>query len=289
MVNADKYDYIDEGSINERLTCAICSNPFIQPMKTKCKPTEHTFCHNCIKDWLQRQLSCPTCRRTLRTEHLTTVSERILIDMLDDLLVKCPFCQRKGLARGALEEHINKQCSNRQINCSSVDISCSWSGSPEQLQQHLQTCPYTALRAMITRMITDNRRLSNQVAEQQNSICTLQEENQRLQAQVERPAAHTPALLENGKPPRGGRRFFESKSICTTCSDVIKHVNTCFCPDRIPAAVPLNRSTPTPATSCTKCTDCWRGAVRGAYFRGHTGGGLQLGSTLVPCGCACHE
>ena len=111
MAGADQYDYIDEGSISERLKCAICSNPFVEPLKNTCTPREHAFCQQCIQDWLQRERSCPTCRQRLNIEDLTPMTERIILDMLDELPVRCPFCQQNGLERGTLGRHIRETMS----------------------------------------------------------------------------------------------------------------------------------------------------------------------------------
>lgn len=40
---------------------------------------------------------------------------------------------------------------------------------------------------------------------------------------------------------------------------------------------------------CENCSDCWRGAVRGSYFRGQGGGGFKPGTTLLACDCSCHK
>lgn len=41
----------------ESITCQICSNLIIEP--TMCLQCQNTFCKNCIKDWMEKNKSCP--------------------------------------------------------------------------------------------------------------------------------------------------------------------------------------------------------------------------------------
>ena len=45
----------------EELQCSICS--FIFQVPYSLQPCKHTFCKECISEWLTRQLTCPLCRR----------------------------------------------------------------------------------------------------------------------------------------------------------------------------------------------------------------------------------
>ncbi|CAF1120185.1 unnamed protein product [Rotaria sp. Silwood1] len=226
---SDKYEYVNEDSVNEYLKCKICSNPFIDPVKTKCKPKEHAFCRHCIRDWLQRDLSCPTCRQNVKNQDLTPIAEGILLDVLNRLPVKCLLCKKTGIERVDFNEHMDKKCTKRKSKCSSADIECPWTGPYDELEKHLITCPYTALNDMLTQIITNNRQLTEQVNQQQIQIDT-------------------------GK-----------------------------------FSIPNNRPLSATKVSCDNCSDCWRGAVRGGYFRGQLGGGFKPGHTLTPCDCNCHK
>lgn len=193
----NKYDYINEDSISEYLKCAICSNPFIDPVKTKCKSKEHTFCHYCIKDWLQRNSLCPICRKSLKNQDLKPFTEGILLDMLNELLVQCLICKRSGLERGNFNEHINRHCMKEKISCSSVDIKCPWFGTQIQLEEHLKTCPYTILRPMLTQIMADKQQLKQQLNQQKILNTKLKQENQQLKEQMTR--QNRPM----SKPPNG--------------------------------------------------------------------------------------
>ncbi|CAF1392977.1 unnamed protein product [Rotaria sordida] len=266
MTINDKYDYINEDSISECLKCKICSNPFIDPVKTKCKPKEHVFCSHCIKEWLQRDLSCPSCRQNVKIRDLTPITERIFVDVLNELPVKCLLCKQKGLERGDFDEHASETCIKRTSLCSSADIQCPWTGPYEELDKHLKTCPYTALRTMLIQIMANNRELTKQVNQQQIYIDRLQKENQEMKEQLPRQKVQTSNLPNCYRPPRRPQT-------------------------RENTAKPPFQATHSsaPKLPCDNCPDCWRGAVRGSYFRGQLGGGFRPGHTMTPCDCDCHK
>ncbi len=219
MTIRDRYEYINEESISDRLKCMICSNPFIDPVKTKCKPKEHTFCHHCIKEWLQRGSSCPSCRQNIKIQDLTPITEDILLDMLNELPVHCSVCKKPGLERGNFDEHVSEQCTKQNILCTSADIKCSWTGSRQQLEEHLKTCPYTALRPMIIQIMADNKQLKEQVNQQQTLIDKLQQENQQFKEQSEqqkRPMPKPPSGIQSSQQQKKSR---ESKSVYIKIDD----------------------------------------------------------------------
>jgi hypothetical protein len=210
MAINDRYEYINEEFISERLKCTICSNPSIEPVKTKCKPREHTFCRYCIEQWLQHDSTCPSCRQTLKIQYLTPITEGILLGMLNELSVQCLFCKKTGLERGDFDEHLKKVCVERNILCSSADIKCPWNGSPQLLEEHLQTCSYTALRTMLTQMMTDNKQLNEQVNQQKTLIDKLQTENRQFKEQQSIPIIKS--LIES-RPPEMPKRSRESRNM----------------------------------------------------------------------------
>ncbi|CAF1131492.1 unnamed protein product [Rotaria sordida] len=178
------YEYMNEESINERLKCSICTKPFIDPVSTKCNIRNHIFCHHCIEEWIKHHPSCPMCRQNLRIENLTPIADSVLIDMLDEILVKCLGCKQTGLVRGSFNDHKNKMCSKTNIKCLSSDIKCPWTGSRDELDKHLKTCIFNPLRPLITELINNNQQLKNQVNQQQTQIGGLINDNQQLKGQV---------------------------------------------------------------------------------------------------------
>ncbi|KAI9283427.1 hypothetical protein BC943DRAFT_99484 [Umbelopsis sp. AD052] len=51
--------------LRNALQCAICTELFTEPHTVDCG---HTFCYQCLKQWLEIRKQCPTCRKPL-TRH----------------------------------------------------------------------------------------------------------------------------------------------------------------------------------------------------------------------------
>jgi hypothetical protein len=213
MAITDQYEYVNEESISKILQCTICKSPLIDPVKTKCKPREHTFCQHCINDWLPHNSSGPSCRQNINIQDLTPITDVILLDMLNELPVRCLVCKKTGIERGNFDVHISKQCGKQNVVCYSADIKCPWTGSHKQLEEHLTTCPYTALRPMLTQIMSDERQLKEQVKEQQSLIDRLQKENQKFKEQLGQSKRPMPVPPTERRPPRDGTRPRESKSM----------------------------------------------------------------------------
>jgi hypothetical protein len=160
--HTDDYDYINEESIDKHLQCSICTRPFLHPTLTKCKPNRHTFCYHCIEEWIEHNPSCPICRQQLNSQDLTLITDGPLIGILNELKIRCKFCQQSGIQRGNFADHINKTCPKVNISCSSADIKCPWTGSRDQLNQHLSTCMFNPLRPLITQL---QKQINNQQTE----------------------------------------------------------------------------------------------------------------------------
>lgn len=126
------------GSYDHNLMCAICHSPFVQPVKLDC---EHVFCNGCISEAFSHQMSrfknCPACRRKLDSSSVVPVP-RVMNQMLDELLVKCPLsgkgCEAK-VSRGSVQDHVDQRCEYLEVECP-FDEECSelvqrkdiWSG-----------------------------------------------------------------------------------------------------------------------------------------------------------------
>jgi hypothetical protein len=189
--HTDDYDYINEESIHERLKCTICCRPFVNPVSTKCKDRKHTFCRQCIEEWIKRDPSCPMCRQQLNNEDLTPFNDGFLIDMLNELKIRCKLCQQSEIERGNFTDHISKACFKVNISCPSADIKCPWTGSRDQLNQHLNTCIFNPLRPLITELReqmhgqkTQTEQLKTQINGQQTQINRQQTEIEQLKSQM---------------------------------------------------------------------------------------------------------
>lgn len=48
---------------NQEPNCSICLGDYLDEIQTFCG---HSFCKNCIKDWMKIQSTCPDCREKIR-------------------------------------------------------------------------------------------------------------------------------------------------------------------------------------------------------------------------------
>jgi hypothetical protein len=113
---------------DEHLMCPICHCPFIRPIRLQC---DHIFCQKCLNCAIktgptQRGLppddfACPTCRAPTTT--IFTNGPRLLVNMCDDIRVKCPFsgegCQ-EVTQRGHIQSHVDKYCDYKLMHCPKV-------------------------------------------------------------------------------------------------------------------------------------------------------------------------
>ncbi|EME78427.1 uncharacterized protein MYCFIDRAFT_3693, partial [Pseudocercospora fijiensis CIRAD86] len=112
---------------DENLVCPICRCPFVDPVVlTEC---DHCFCRDCIRQtWTTssaynplgaRGGDCPTCRTPAKLAPRSATS-KILTNILDDLLVKCPNSDEgctSQLKRGQVQDHINIYCGYALVEC----------------------------------------------------------------------------------------------------------------------------------------------------------------------------
>ncbi|CAF1268391.1 unnamed protein product [Adineta steineri] len=142
------YEYMDETKIDDELKCAICTQPFQKPVSLICK---HTFCRQCIKTWLNKVHSCPSCRQSSiidEDENLLPINTHIINNQLNRLLVRCNQCNESNIERGNFRDHESK-CPKKIVSCRSVDIKCSWKGPRDKQNLHEKKCPFQQMRPII--------------------------------------------------------------------------------------------------------------------------------------------
>ncbi|KAK0659919.1 TNF receptor-associated factor 2 [Lasiodiplodia hormozganensis] len=113
---------------DKNLCCLICMEPYVNPKRLLC---EHTFCEVCLSDHIRYAIGqsysypgsgarCPTCRRELNMDAEPLGVSRIVTNMLDELLVKCPNkaegCAWQG-QRCEVQDHIDFACEYRLVEC----------------------------------------------------------------------------------------------------------------------------------------------------------------------------
>ncbi|UJR23894.1 hypothetical protein I4U23_026866 [Adineta vaga] len=155
------YEYINESAIDENYKCSICIKPFQYPVTTSC---DHTYCQQCIQQWLNQNHSfCPTCRQKLSSNDLTPITTRLVLNMLDKLLVKCPQCGTNEIERGNLNDHIKKICSKSILLC-----------TRDEFNKHLSICNYEQLRPVLNQLICANKQFEQQIQSLTKHVRTLQ-------------------------------------------------------------------------------------------------------------------
>ncbi|XP_056625832.1 ligand of Numb protein X 2b [Triplophysa dalaica] len=100
------FEYQDE--VDDELVCHICLQPLLQPMDTPCG---HTYCFQCLSNFLHDQDFCPVDRQRLQLQHCRT-SSLLVRNLLDKLTVMCPFrseCQH-SMQRCELQPHLHNRC-----------------------------------------------------------------------------------------------------------------------------------------------------------------------------------
>ena len=203
MANTIEFEYVNEETIHPSLKCCICNQPFVRPVSTNCKK-RHKFCRLCIETWLKNHRTCPKCRQPLIAEDLVSVTEDIVVDVLNELKVKCIGCGQKGIDRGDFEEHRKKTCPTIIVSCTAHDIKCLWKGPQHALENHLKTCSFEVLRPLLTSLIDENRELHKQLDRHVNryrrDLAQLQGKIQQQTTEIDRQQLEIVQLKRQPRP-----------------------------------------------------------------------------------------
>ena len=159
--------YINTTSISEELNCSICTHPFLQPVTLKARyknaQCNHTFCNECITQWLSQKKDedhkCPYCQTEVQKKF--SIADKPVCNMVDSLKVKCYYfqesCEGGGCTwigvRSDWATHLAKECAYKVVECSHKQFGCEWSQRRSLLSTHLQQCSYQAVLGLITRIL----------------------------------------------------------------------------------------------------------------------------------------
>ncbi|GAD91742.1 TRAF-like signal transducer, putative [Paecilomyces variotii No. 5] len=122
LVDLRALEYVS--SYDAHLMCPICHCPFIRPVRLQC---DHVFCQTCLNsamnaiDVSPEDFTCPTCRAP--TKDIFMNVPRLLINMCDDILVKCPYSEggcSEIVPRGHVQSHVDKYCEYKLVECPSL-------------------------------------------------------------------------------------------------------------------------------------------------------------------------
>ncbi|EED13081.1 TRAF-like signal transducer, putative [Talaromyces stipitatus ATCC 10500] len=141
LVDLRALDYVS--TYDEHLMCPICHCPFIRPLRLQC---DHVFCQKCINDAIvsnSRDFRCPSCRAR---GDISGKVPRILINMCDDVRVRCPYSTEgcaETMARGHVQLHVDKYCDYKLMKC--PDLTCGQKTrkknlNPEKCMHNMVKC-----------------------------------------------------------------------------------------------------------------------------------------------------
>ncbi|CAF3338678.1 unnamed protein product [Rotaria socialis] len=140
------FEYMNEASIDALLKCRLCSKPFFDPIITR---DGDRFCRKCItqKESANRPTGC--IRQSSFIENLVPMTEKLLLDMLDSLTVKCTQCQKINTRVVHLQQHLQHECPKRIVLCIASDLKCPWMGPYDEFDSHIQKCTFHLLRPIL--------------------------------------------------------------------------------------------------------------------------------------------
>ena len=132
-------DYVSK--YDDNLVCPICRCPLVDPVLLM--DCDHCFCRDCIRQtWpahspLGPKGDCPTCRMPAKLGPRASTT-KILVNILDDLVVKCPKSEngcKSQVKRGEVQDHIAIYCGYSMVECK--DQNC---GQSIQRKDYEQGC-----------------------------------------------------------------------------------------------------------------------------------------------------
>eukprot|EP00048_Salpingoeca_helianthica_P021418 m.12164 g.12164 ORF g.12164 m.12164 type:complete len:344 (+) comp5962_c0_seq1:44-1075(+) len=129
------FQYVKEDEMNENLKDPLSLEPLLDAVELPC---EHVFSRDTIVPWLAQGHQCPLkCAGNVNESDLRPVG-KVFRNLLDSLLVVCPFGCEAHVPRGELEIHL-LHCARRQGAAAhypvSAPISRRTSPFPEEAQR----------------------------------------------------------------------------------------------------------------------------------------------------------
>ncbi|XP_054152778.1 protein zyg-11 homolog A-like [Oppia nitens] len=134
----------------DELLCGICREIVCQPIVVQC--CQQLFCTDCIKEWLDKQTTCPYDRKQLTSEQLT-LPPRILVNLLSNLKIKCDFS----------------------------DKGCPLVTTVQLLAEHTANCPYNVQQC---RRCLSNYTTGAQQPSEHNCLKSMTELNHKTNAEI---------------------------------------------------------------------------------------------------------
>jgi len=181
---------MNEDSIERLLKCNICLKPFVEPVITR---DGERYCRLCVIK------SSGFNRQTSYMENLIPIEEKILLDMLDNILVKCSDCQEINIRRIDFHEHRLIKCSKRIVLCLANDLKCPWTGSYDEYNEHVNKCTFELLRPILNETFQYQKQFDEYkfyFNKQQNEINELKNQIEQYDNRIDKLQKGFKAFLE---------------------------------------------------------------------------------------------
>jgi hypothetical protein len=184
----NKYEYLNEASIDRKLICIICNKPLKDP---RCFSCGHVFCRECVTQCIEKNhASCPSCQQSTSIDDFSEVDD-LMRKQLDSLLVKCLQCGQITLPRRDIHDHIVKACSAIDTHSLSSNIICLKNEQQDQLQQSSAVLLFEPLRSILSELIIQNRdgkermnQLEKQTQQQYQTLIEQSKKNEELRSEI---------------------------------------------------------------------------------------------------------
>jgi hypothetical protein len=120
---------MDSELLQQNLKCPICLTAADEPFETSC--CGHIFCSSCIQGITNSK--CPICR----CERFTFRENKFVKNLLNSIIVKCPFGCEKSIKVSNTKIH-RYQCNESIFKCSLkyCDLKCNFQGSKKESVIH---------------------------------------------------------------------------------------------------------------------------------------------------------
>lgn len=163
------FEYINEKLIDRLLKCSLCSKALLDPVKTA---NGDPSCRNCAIENASKVYPDDHQQQSSFIQELNPIQDRIVLDMLDSLLVKCTKCDKTNTRRLHIEEHLKQECPKRIVSCIASDLRCPWSGPYQDSIRHITQCTFQLLRPILADTVECRKQLEQykKSSEQQQRI-----------------------------------------------------------------------------------------------------------------------
>ena len=133
----------------EDLICPICFYIFRNPKSCSDKKNSHSFCKECIDNYLKDNNTCPTCKLNFEYKIKNEIN-----DELNKLSFQCMF-KNKGCneikSYSEYLNHINNckyfigeyECNIKKYNYNKKEFEkCGYTGNKKDMENHIKICGY---------------------------------------------------------------------------------------------------------------------------------------------------